>query len=42
MRDIIVIRGKWAFKTEKGHQFKEKKKKGRDNREFGYREGCRI
>jgi hypothetical protein len=27
MRDIIVIRGKWAFKTEKGHQFKEKKKK---------------
>jgi len=27
MRDIIVIRGKCIFKTAKGHQFKEKKKK---------------
>jgi hypothetical protein len=38
MRDIIVIRGKCTFKTAKGHQFKEKKKKkkrGRDNGEFG-------
>jgi hypothetical protein len=39
MRDIIVIRGKWTFKTAKGHQFKEKRKKkekrGRDNGEFG-------
>ena len=38
MRDIIVIRGKCTFKTAKGHQFKEKKKKrekrGRDNGEF--------
>jgi hypothetical protein len=33
MRDIIVIRGKCAFKKAKGHQFK--KRKGRDNREFG-------
>jgi hypothetical protein len=38
MRDIIVIREKCTFKTAKGHQFKEKKKKerrGRDNGEFG-------
>ena len=39
MRDIIVIRGKCTFKTAKGHQFKEKKKKKekrvRDNGEFG-------
>jgi hypothetical protein len=30
MRDIIVIREKCAFKTEKGHQFKEKKKKRKE------------
>jgi len=34
MRDINVIKGKYAFKTAKGHQFK-KKKRVRDNREFG-------
>jgi hypothetical protein len=27
MRDINVIRGKYAFKTAKGHQLKKKKKK---------------
>jgi hypothetical protein len=27
MRDIIVIRGKYVFKTEKGHQFKKKEQK---------------
>jgi hypothetical protein len=41
MRDIIVIRGKYTFKTAKGHQFKKKrrkeKKKG-ESREFGERE----
>jgi hypothetical protein len=25
MRDIIIIRGKYAFKTAKGHQFKKKR-----------------
>jgi hypothetical protein len=40
MRDINVIRGKYAFKIAKGHQFKKKtkrkKRKGvRDSREFG-------
>jgi hypothetical protein len=38
MRDINAIRGKCAFKTAKGHQFKKikKKRKGvRDSREFG-------
>jgi hypothetical protein len=29
MRDINVIRGKYAFKTAKGHQLKKKKKKKR-------------
>jgi len=28
MRDINVIKGKCAFETAKGHQFKKKKKKG--------------
>ena len=37
MREINVMRGKYAFKTEKGHYFK-KKKGVRDNGEFGYRE----
>jgi hypothetical protein len=27
MRDINVIRGKYAFKIAKGHQFKKNKKK---------------
>jgi hypothetical protein len=35
MRDINVIRGKCAFKTAKGQQFKKKRKCVRDNREFG-------
>jgi hypothetical protein len=36
MRDIIVIRKKYIFKTAKGHQFKEKKKK-REKRERQWR-----
>jgi hypothetical protein len=27
MRDINIIRGKCAFKTTKGHQFKKERKK---------------
>jgi len=37
MRDIIVIRGKYIFKTAKGHHFKEKKKKEREKRERQWR-----
>jgi hypothetical protein len=37
MRDIIVIRGKCTFKTAKGHQFKEKKKKEREKSERQWR-----
>jgi hypothetical protein len=37
MRDIIVIRGKCTFKTAKGHQFKEKKKKIKRERQWRIR-----
>jgi hypothetical protein len=33
MRDINVIRGKYAFKTAKGHQLKKKEKKRKEKGE---------